>query len=72
MSLGHLFQNNHRKLLITSLNYVGFALFAVRQLIIGVTLLDLEIQIQENFATTSRLLIAHSVGYFSGGILGKS
>lgn len=69
MSLGHLFQNNRRKLLITSLNYVGFALFAIRQLLIGVTLLDLEIQIQENFATTSRLLIAHSVGYFSGGIL---
>jgi len=51
--------------------YLAFFLMAGRLIIMGASLLDVEIQIQKDFATTSRLITSQSAGYFTGAVLGE-
>jgi len=44
---------------------------ASRMIILGSSLLDIEIQVQRDFATTSRIITASSAGYFSGAAIGE-
>lgn len=62
----------YRKEIVASLLiFVGFFLYASRTIIIGASLLDMEIRVQQDFATTSRLITSHSAGYFVGAIAGE-
>ncbi|XP_074602117.1 sodium-dependent glucose transporter 1A-like [Brevipalpus obovatus] len=54
------------QILASLLLFWSFFLFACRVIIIGSTLLDLQIQLEEGFATTSRLVTSHAVGYVIG------
>lgn len=55
---------------VSILIFVSFFLYAGQEILIGTCLLDMEIQVQQNFATTSRLVTSHSLGYFFGAIIG--
>ena len=56
---------------VSLLMYLAFFLMAGRLIIMGASLLDVEIQIQKDFATTSRLITSQSAGYFTGAVLGE-
>ncbi|XP_074602739.1 sodium-dependent glucose transporter 1C-like [Brevipalpus obovatus] len=59
---------DHRfQLLGTFLTYFSMIIYACRSVSTPVALLDLQIQVQEPFSVTSRLVTAYSVGYFFGG-----
>lgn len=56
---------------VSLLIFLGLFLFSFRVNIIGSSLLDMEIRVQKDFATTSRLITSHSGGYFLGAIIGE-
>ncbi|XP_074602820.1 sodium-dependent glucose transporter 1A-like [Brevipalpus obovatus] len=49
--------------------FVSFFLYAGQEILLGTCLLDMEIQVQQDFATTSRLITSHSMGYFFGAVI---
>lgn len=50
---------------------IATLLYAAGMIIVGNSLLDLQIAIQESFAVTSKVLVSRSFGYFTGAFLGK-
>lgn len=60
-----------KQICASCLLFIAFFLFACRMIIVGASLLDMEIRIGQDFATTSRLVTSHSAGYFVGAIIGK-
>lgn len=58
-------------LIRTVVVYLNFLFYAAAIVVPGVSLLDLEIRIQEPFSVTSRLISLHLIGYFLGSILGE-
>lgn len=55
----------------TVILYLCFGLTGARVVLIGSSILDLQIRIQESFSLTSRLLTSHSAGYLAGAVVGK-
>lgn len=63
---------SHSKELVRSLLVaLSFLCFGAAMVLPGVSLLDIQVRVQQPFSETSRIITLRSIGYFAGALTGK-
>lgn len=71
MSLKNILKTQRTEFIRSVFILINLMLYGTGMIILGNSLLDLQISIQESFTVTSKVIVLRSIGYFTGAFLGK-